>query len=121
MNAICCIVVQGKGHKQHLSFKMRMQSLNFLLRLDILVRLINGMYQFSIICPSNNVSQKDTKSMTDDCQWGTLDVRHSQEPHTDKHLDVRLPGSSGLGNQTSATVLGHGDTRRNATHIRGAV
>ena len=59
--------------------------------------------------------------MTDDCQWGTLDVRHSQEPQTDKHLDVRLPGASGLGNQTSATVFGHGGARRNATYIRGSV
>ena len=102
---------------------MKMPQHNFLLLLDLKASFAKRhvLIQYSLLLKQCNVSQKDAKSSLDDRQWAALAVQRSKVPQTDMHLDVRLPGASGLGNQTSATVFGHGDTRRNATHIRGAV
>ena len=96
---------------------------NFLLLLDLKASFDKWhvLIQYSLLHKQCNVSQKDTKSLVDDRQWAALAMQCSQVPQTNIHLDVRLPGASGLGNQTSATVFGHGGARRNATHIRGAV
>ena len=72
--------------------------------------------QYSLLLKQCNVSQKDAKSSVDDRQWAALAMQCSQVPQNNIHLDVRLPGASGLGNQTSATVFGHGGASKAKCH-----